>query len=273
MGRKGKETTVQERRIIINSFCKGKSYAEISAIVQRPITTIKTIIYRHGGSGFLRNKPRAGRPKKLTARKIRFITRETRRNPRLSAPKINGLLEGQLGSNVSDTTIRRTLYEDGYHGRVARRKPFISKVNQENRIEYAKDNVDKDQEYWNTVLFTDESKYNIFQSDGHCRVWRRVGTELDKANLKGTVKHGGGSVMVWGCMSAAGAGRLVFIEGKMDHKQYIKILQENLLPSVTKLGIQDNYIFSQDNDPKHTAINTRLWLLYNARKQIKTPAQ
>lgn len=100
-----------------------------------------------------------------------------------------------------------------------------------------------------------------------------MGTELDKANLKGTVKHGGGSVMVWGCMSAAGAGRLVFIEDKMDHKQYIKILQENLLPSVTKLGIQDNNIFSQDNDPKHTAINTRLWLLYNARKQIKTPAQ
>ncbi len=33
-----------------------------------------------------------------------------------------------------------------------------------------------------------------------------------------TVKHGGGSVMVWGCMSAAGSGELQFIEGTMNAK-------------------------------------------------------
>ncbi len=31
-----------------------------------------------------------------------------------------------------------------------------------------------------------------------------------------TAKHGGGSVMVWGCMSAAGTGELQFIEGTMN---------------------------------------------------------
>lgn len=120
---------------------------------------------------------------------------------------------------------------------------------------------------------TNESKYNIFESDGRCNVCRKAGRELDEVNLKGTVKHGGGSVMVWGCMSAAGVGSLVSVEGKMNHVQYIRIMEENLVPSVEKLGIQDTFIFSQDNDPKDTAKNTRLYLLNKAERQIKTPAQ
>jgi hypothetical protein len=44
-----------------------------------------------------------------------------------------------------------------------------------------------------------------------------------------SVKHGGYSIMLWGCFSAAGAGRLVRIEGKMNGAKYREILDENLL--------------------------------------------
>lgn len=52
--------------------------------------------------------------------------------------------------------------------------------------------------YWNHVLFVDESKFNIFGSDGRIIVWRRKNDELNPKNLFGTVKHGGGGVLVWG---------------------------------------------------------------------------
>jgi len=45
-------------------------------------------------------------------------------------------------------------------------------------------------------------------------------------NLAPTVKHGGGGVMVWGCIAASGVGNLVFIESTMDHKMYINILKK-----------------------------------------------
>lgn len=195
------------------------------------------------------------------------------RNPRLSAPKINDELMRRCGVKVSDRTVQRTLNKAGLHGRTARNKPYISPANKQKRLAFALEHVDKDQEYWNRVLFTDESKFNISASDGKVTVWRRVGEEFQQKNLRGTVKHGGGGVLVWGCMAANGVGSLAFIEGTMNQFDYISILARELTPSVTRLGIAENFIFSQDNDPKHTARNTRLFLLYNARRQLKTPPQ
>lgn len=237
------------------------------------MTTVKSIIKRYGEQGFVTNNTRSGRPSVLNQREERFVVTSAERNPRLSAPKIRDEIARRCGVTVSDATIKRTLYKAGLHGRTARNKPFISPVNKSKRLAFAKAYVDKPQEYWDNVLFTDESKFNVSESDGKVTVWRRVGEELLEKNLKGTVKHGGGSVLVWGCMAANGTGNLHFIDGIMDHRKYIAILTEELLPSVTRLGIAGSYVFSQDNDPKHTAINTRLWLLYNTRAQLVTPPQ
>ena len=74
-----------------------------------------------------------------------------------------------------------------------------------------------------------------------------------EGEIQGTVKHGGGNIMVWGCMGWNGVGHLAEVEGRMDADQYVSILEDHMLPSLEKSGISEEVIFQQDNDPKHTS--------------------
>jgi hypothetical protein len=67
-----------------------------------------------------------------------------------------------------------------------------------------------------------------------------------------TVKHGGGSVMVWGCFFGCETRDLVKINGIMKKEQHKQILQENAVPSGLNL-IGHGFMFQQDNDPKHSS--------------------
>ncbi|GFU71166.1 transposable element Tc1 transposase [Trichonephila clavipes] len=136
------------------------------------------------------------------------------------------------------------------------------------RVIFAKEHRLKPISFWNTVIFSDESKFNLYGSDGRFKIWREAGKALAPKNTIKTVKFGGGSVLVWGCMLA---GELAFIDGIMDKHVYLGILKDNLEKSASKLGLGSGFIFQQDNDPKHTAKIEQLYLLYHCRKQLHTP--
>ena len=60
----------------------------------------------------------------------------------------------------------------------------------------------------NKILWSDETKIEHFALNAKCHVCRKPGT----------IKHGGGSIMLWGCFSAAETGRLVRIKGSTSKK-------------------------------------------------------
>ncbi|KAF2353516.1 hypothetical protein FHG87_015729 [Trinorchestia longiramus] len=66
--------------------------------------------------------------------------------------------------------------------------------------------------------------------------------------------------MVWGCFSSSGVGKLHIIEGIMNGRIYREILKEQVLPSARLLKLKRGWKFQQDNDPKHTANETKEWL-------------
>lgn len=96
---------------------------------------------------------------------------------------------------------------------------------------------------------------------------------MNSRHLCPTVKHGGRHVLVWGSCSAAGVGKLQFVDGIMTKMQYLNILKNNLKQSAEKLSINDTFHFYQNNDQQHTAGIVKEWLLYHSPRVIKTHPQ
>ena len=91
----------------------------------------------------------------------------------MSAHKVAADLQALYGIVINPETIRRVIRSAGYHGRVARKKFFVIEKNRKFRLAFAKSNINKNSDYWNKVIFVDESKFNIFGSDHRISVWRK----------------------------------------------------------------------------------------------------
>ncbi len=70
------------------------------------------------------------------------------------------------------------------------------------------------------VLWSDETKIQLFCMNSTRCVWRRRNAAYDPKNATPTVKHGGGNIMLWGCFSGKGTGQLHCIKGTMDGAMY-----------------------------------------------------
>ncbi|GFU67602.1 transposable element Tcb1 transposase [Trichonephila clavipes] len=127
-------------------------------------------------------------------------------------------------------TTHTVLIHAGYSSRVARKKPFISLQNQKERLEFAKTHQLKTDNFWKKVIFSDESKFNIFGSDGRHIVWRKPNTALDPKNLHPTVKHGGVSVMA----TLEKAVQKHQIRNKSHLKQVLQEEWDKIFPDTTK---------------------------------------
>ena len=98
------------------------------------------------------------------------------------------------------------------------------------------------------MLWTDESKFEQFGNMRKVYVRRREGERYKNECLLPTVKHRGGSITVWGAISASGTGDLVKIDGIMDKKLYHNILMRHGVPSGSHI-IGPGFIFQEDIGP------------------------
>ena len=162
----------------------------------------------------------------------------------------------------------------GLVARVKRKKPLLKKSHRQRRLEFALKYQDWTMEDWAKIIWSDESKFNLFGSDGREYCWKKPGEPLQDAHVKPTVKYGGGSVMVWGCMTWHGVGYLTKINAGLDGELYRQILQDELVSTIHWYNLnKESVIFQHDNDPKHTAKATRSWLERNHIHVLDWPSQ
>ncbi|KAG2470802.1 TCB1 transposase, partial [Polypterus senegalus] len=263
---KSKELSVDLRDRIVSRHKSGEGYRKV------PMSTVASIVRKSKKFKTTRTPSRAGRLSKLSDRGRRALVREVTKNPMVTLSELQRS-SVERGEPSRRTTISAVIHQSGLYGRVARRKPLLSKRHIAARLEFAKRHLKDSQTMRNKILWSDETKIELFGVNARRHVWRKPGTAHHQANTIPTVKHGGGSIMLWGCFSVAGTGRLVRIKGKMTVAMYRDILDENLLQGTFDLRLGRRFFFQQVNDPKHTAKISKEWLQDNSVNVLECPSQ
>ncbi|KAJ4447089.1 hypothetical protein ANN_09078 [Periplaneta americana] len=124
--------------------------------------------------------PQKGQPKKLTEREDHSILKKIKENLRLNATKLAACVLEEFSKQVGAEIIRRDLRKEWFNGRVCRTKPYINEINKRMRLQFAREHVHKEENWWDVVMFADESKFNVFGSDGQQYVWYKKNEDLGK---------------------------------------------------------------------------------------------
>ncbi len=119
-------------------------------------------IQRFNRTGSTQNRPRYGPSKKLSAHAQHHIQRLCLGNRRMSAASIAAEVEEVGGQPVSAQTIRHTRHQIGLHGCRPRRKPLLKMIHKKACKQFAEDKQTKDMDYWNHVLWSDETNINLY---------------------------------------------------------------------------------------------------------------
>ena len=144
---------------------------------------------------------------------------------------------------------------------VKSKRPLLSVKYCKAYLDFAYAHKDWTLEDWKKVVWSNETKINRLGSDGCKWVWKKAGEGLSDRLVEGTVKFGGGFLMMWGCMTWQGVGYAAKIDGRMNGDLYLQILKYELLNSLQFHGLDPpDIIFQQDNDPKHTCKKVKDWL-------------
>lgn len=269
---RGKHLSADIKERIVNLYRSGEKQVNIARSFNINKSIVSRIIRQYRVFDDVSVKKKSGRPRKTTPYQDKRILRYAKNEPFLGSSRIKRRISEELGVEVSSRTVRGRLLEGNLLGRRPAKKPLLSKKNRRARLKFAQTHVHWVEHDWKKIIWSDESKFCLIKSDGINYVRRPKNQRFNPKYTCPTVKHGGGSVMVWGCFSGFGIGPLHKIEGNMDRFQYKDILENQMVPYADEI-MPLRHQFQQDNDPKHTSRFVKQWFVRERINVLEWPSQ
>jgi hypothetical protein len=232
-----------------------------------PKSTVASIVTRWKNRGTVVNKVRTGRPEKLSEATKRLLVRNIRQECFQSYNYFFGHLNDATFC-INRKTFAAYLKKMGFGSFSPARKPGLTLTHMENRLKWCKDKVNWSQERWESVIWSDESKFTVVGNDRGTRCIRKTGERYEQRHVVPTYKFGKGSVMVWSCFWSGSLGPLVVLDGSIDQDAYINTLAKDFHPWYQNLAEEEGkqFIFQEDGASCHTGKYATWW---KATHQIK----
>ena len=233
--------SVEKIDIIKNYLLKATSKKVIAETLNVSLRTIYSVA--SGARGF--NPPRNSTSKKY---KINNEIKKAIVSLEKGHKKVTSVAIGNiLSNNVSTRTIRRRMCSMGLSYRRRCQRIQLSDNQKAKRVEIVRswiiENVDFDK-----VVFSDECRFSLDGNDNFMS-WSK-----DNNTQRARRPFGGGSIMIWGCISRDGPLLVRRVEGTINSNSYCDMLKDDIFP-LLKNEI-DSFLFQQDNAHAHTSKKT-----------------
>lgn len=236
----------------------GLSVTTVAARLNVHHSTVSRLRTRLRETGSTANRPHARRPRVTTPAQDRYIRLEHLRNRVRPATRTADETVGLHNRRISAQTVRNRLREANLRARRPHQGLDLTRARRQTRLNWATVHVRWTLARWRTVLFSDESRFQLYHADGRLRVWRRVGERYADANVLRRVAYGGGGVMVWAGICHGHRTRLHFIDGNLNGQRYRdEILRPIVVPF---MELHNVGTFQHDNARPHTARISRDFL-------------
>ena len=168
--RKRNENSNDLRTRVIRHYHNGDSLSEIAAKTSLSRSTVQYIIDKYKSTKCIGHLFRRACKRKARTTTDRLIQRKLKLVRLKSASMGKIEIENELGISLHVDAIRKRAHDVGLLGRVARKKPYVNKINREKRLKFGKEMLEKPVNFWKNVVWSDESKFILVGSDGKVMV-------------------------------------------------------------------------------------------------------
>ncbi len=164
---KTKELSKDVRDKFVDLHKAGMGYKTIAKQLGEKVTTVGAIICKWKKHKITVNLPRTGAPWKISPRGVSVIMRTVKIQPRTTREDLVNDLKA-AGTIFTKKTFGNTLRREGLKPCSARKVPQLQKAHVQARLKFANDS----EENWVKVLWSDETKIQLFGINSTRRVWR-----------------------------------------------------------------------------------------------------
>lgn len=212
-----------------------------------------------------KTKKRPGAPPKLSAIAKRNLVRQANKGNSSASE-----LRTSLNLDVSVRRVQQVLH-DTPHLQYKKMKcaPALTVRHKQDRIKWATAHVTWRPCDWDSVVFSDEKKFNLDGPDGFAYYWHDIRKE---ERIFSKRQGGGKSLMIWAAFSQKGKSDIAILDGRQNAQKYTETLQSHLIP-FTARNYNSSWIFQQDNASIHTARLTKSWFQEKNIQVMEWPAK
>ena len=195
---------------------------------------------------------------------MRHTIKIIREDPSQSSKELADTININRIEPISSSIVRRNLCKLGLRSYSARKKPLLTRKMRKKRLQWCKKYQHKTSDFWNRVLFTDETMIELNLNSIMNRVRRfSLDNPYQKRFIAEKVKNPQ-KVMFWAGISANHITKLIPYEGIVNSRKYIETIID---PEVASLSLSDpELILQQDNAPCHTSKSVKDFLMIKIMK-------